>query len=298
MTTRDGFVGAADGGHRVPDVSRGAWLLERAGESGRVDGVVGGGFPAYARILHPVTASREDRTVTDEWGDHPVLEEATWRWATVAARLGGTMHPLVRWADLTGIEDESDVSFPDGWRVSPPEEGWFDPTTLAALSDHLAAATTTPEDLVAGVWDGWGDINGGSTLAMGWQGDGEPSPAERAAAVAELERRVAEHRAAQEALVRSLAGPRFAWPARDLILFGLRSSELADPTWLQRTSIGDHRELGHTPQMLWPEDHAWAMASEIDWDSTLLGGSRGLVDAVLADDRFEAFAVHEHDELG
>jgi len=43
----------------------------------------------------------------------------------------------------------------------------------------------------------------------------------------------------------------------------------------------------------WPEDHTWVMASEFDWDSTIVAGSRSLVDAVLADERFEAFEVAE-----
>jgi hypothetical protein len=286
-----------DGVHLVSDVARGDWLLERVGEFGHVDGTVGGGFDAYARILHPLTAYREDRTVTDQWGDHPVLETTTWRWATVAERTGGTMHPLVQWTRLTGVDDESDVSFPDGWRASPPEEGWFDPATLAALTEHLAAATTTPEDLVAGFWDGWGDLNGGSTLVVGWQSDDEPTSAEREALLADAERLTAEHRAAQDALVASLAGPRFAWPNRDLILLQMGLSQLADPTWLGRAEIGHYRDFGHTPQLLWPEDRTWAMASEIDWDSTIVAGSRSLVESILADDRFEAFEVDEHDDL-
>ncbi|MDP4331968.1 hypothetical protein Q7F20_01145 [Curtobacterium sp. A7_M15] len=49
--------------------------------------------------------------------------------------------------------------------------------------------------------------------------------------------------------------------------------------------------------MIWPEDHAWVVASEEDWDSTIIAGSRTLVDSILADDRFEAFEVHEGDDL-
>lgn len=132
------------------DVARGAWLLRRAGTLPDVDGAVGGGFAAYARILHPVTASLEDRTETDAQGDHPVRSTTTWTWAQVADRTGGTVHPLVQWPRLTGVDDESDIALPDGWRVSPPRAGWFEPTLLAVLAGHLAPSTTTPEDLVAG----------------------------------------------------------------------------------------------------------------------------------------------------
>ena len=39
------------------------------------------------------------------------------------------------------------------------------------------------------------------------------------------------------------------------------------------------------------------VASEIDWDSTIVAGSRALVDAVLTDDRYEAFEVDEGSDL-
>lgn len=164
---------------------------------------------------------------------------------------------------------------------------------LAALTEHLARATSTPDDLVAGFWDGWSDFSGGSTLAFGWQGDHSPTAEERA----EVGEWMAEHTAAhgrdQDAVAASLSVPRFAWPGRDLILAATDLSTLADPTWLEHTRLGPLVPLEHTPQMLWAEDHAWVMASEIDWDSTIIAGSRSLVDAVLADERFEAFEVAE-----
>ncbi|MBF4581464.1 hypothetical protein ITJ54_02140 [Curtobacterium sp. VKM Ac-2865] len=84
-------------------------------------------------------------------------------------------------------------------------------------------------------------------------------------------------------------------------LFSSSSSELADPTWAQRTVPGwacsRLGQEGPYASLIWPEDHAWVVASEEDWDSTIVAGSRTLVDDVLADDRFEAFEVHEGDDL-
>ena len=42
---------------------------------------------------------------------------------------------------------------------------------------------------------------------------------------------------------------------------------------------------------------AWVVASEIDWDSTIVAGSRAVVEHVLADKRFEAFEVGEAADL-
>ncbi|WP_267421976.1 MULTISPECIES: hypothetical protein [unclassified Curtobacterium] len=279
------------------DAGRGTWLLARAGDGDGVGGIAGTGFAAYARILHPLTAVLEDRSIADEYWDHPVLDEVRWRWADVAARTGSAVSPSVTWAAASGRDDESDVPFPDGWRVSPPEEGWFDPVVLAALTEHLGRATSTPDDLVAGFWDGQSDLSGGSTMAFGWQSADTPSAEERVELREYMADRTAEHRRAQDAITSALSVPRFGWPGRDLILAATDLPTLADPTWLEHTRLGPVVPLQHTPQLFWPEDHAWVMASEIDWDSTIVAGPRSLVDAVLADERFEAFEVAEDSSL-
>lgn len=84
-------------------------------------------------------------------------------------------------------------------------------------------------------------------------------------------------------------------------LFRSSLSELADPTWTRRTAPGwestRYGQEGPRASMIWPEDHAWVVASEENWDSTIVAGSRALVDSVLANDQFEAFEVHEDDDL-
>ncbi|MFK4484915.1 hypothetical protein [Curtobacterium sp. AB7] len=281
----------------ITDVSRGAWLLARAGTFGTVGGTAGTGFEASARILHPVSADREDRSTVDERDDHPVLESGRWRWSDVASRTGGIVHPLVQWRSLTGRTDESDLVFEDGWRVHPPEEGWFEPILLAALTEHLAASTSTPDDLVAAIWRGWSELSGGSTLAVGWQG-ADQATAEEIEAMRRYALEIqAQHDDAQAAIRAALAVEFFPWPHRECFLLSMTLPQLADPTWPDRARIGTVVDLAHTPQMLWPEDHSWVLASEIDWDSTIVAGSRAMVDAVLADDRFEAFPVDEDSDL-
>ncbi|MBB1197968.1 hypothetical protein [Curtobacterium flaccumfaciens] len=277
----------------IKDVSRGDWLLARAGAFATFGGVAGTGFEAYVRILHPLRADREDRTTVDEYEEHPVLESAEWRWADVAERTRRTIDPLVSWQTLSGRDDESDLRFEDGWVVHPPETGWYEPTQLAALTELLADATSTPDDLVGAIWDGWGDLNGTSTLGFGWQGSGEPTVAERAQVQDDMARARAQHRREQAALRESLGGPRFLWPARECFLLSMSLPQLSDPSWTDDARVGTYLDVGHTPQMLWPEGHEWVLATEIDWDSTIVAGSRSLIDAVLADDRFEAYEVDE-----
>ncbi|MBF6435275.1 hypothetical protein [Nocardia cyriacigeorgica] len=276
------------------DVERGAWLLARAGEHG-VGSVAGIGFEAYARILHPVEAVRRDAEVTDEWGGSAVVEEAMWPWAEVAARNGRVMHPLVQWRHLTDGENQAAMTFDDGWEVGQSDEGWFDPRLLAALTDHLRATTETPDQVTAAVWHGFGELNTSTGVVCIASTDGDPNTLAR-----ERARIEAELAASVSPQVRRAfdAGPFLPWPGRDYMLFDTGLTELADPDWVDAAGLGWTTDFpGVTPQLLWPADQAWVVASEIDFDSTIVAGSRTLVDAVLADDRFETFEVTEESDL-
>ncbi|MFC0673697.1 hypothetical protein [Brachybacterium hainanense] len=253
--------------------SAGTWLLARAGDWARVDGAAGTGFEAYARVLHPVRAER---------GDH---EEARWTWAEVARRNRRTMHPLVQWRRLT--EDETLLEFEDGWRIDQLEEGRLPLDVLAAIGEHLAAATRTPQELIAAIWVGHGELHGSARpyvqASTGWP---PRVPGQRAWAhirAAAMTREERETGAERKRLRRRLRrGPWFAWPGREMLLFATSSAEL----------MGHAAHLeGITPQMLWPQGREWVLASEIDWDSTIVAGPRALVDAVLADPRLEAVEV-------
>ncbi|WP_435199072.1 hypothetical protein [Janibacter sp. GS2] len=280
----------------ITDVERGAWLRDRAGGWARVGGAAGTGFEAYARILHPVPATLEDLSVTDEWGMHPVLQESQWPWSAVARRVGRTMHPLVQWNRVTRDVDDG-TSFEDGWRVHQTTEGFFDLGLLATLTGHLADATSTPEDVVAAIWNGWGELGHHGWAYYREEGSGLQGwwAQRRAQREAEAERRVA---LSPEVERMAKAGPFLEWPARDLVLFATSLPELADPTWPERAGIGVLPGGGDiSPQLIWPADHSWVVASEIDWDSTIVAGSRSLVEAVIADETFEAFEVDEDADL-
>jgi len=52
-----------------------------------------------------------------------------------------------------------------------------------------------------------------------------------------------------------------------------------------------------SPNLFWPADRAWCVASEIDFDSTLVGGTAELADAILAAPALDAWAVGPDDAL-
>ena len=98
--------------------------------------------------------------------------------------------------------------------------------------------------------------------------------------------------------------PRFQIPGRGYVLFTASAGDFADPDWVLRAPWRDvpAEEHGfppqaHSPSILWPEDRAWVMVSEIDFDSTIIAGSAELVAAVCADPRLEAFPISEGAEL-
>lgn len=79
----------------------------------------------------------------------------------------------------------------------------------------------------------------------------------------------------------------------DYVLTQTDTAELAEPGWGLRLGF----RIDDPPQLLWPEDHAWVLATEIGWDSTIVAGSRTLIDAILTDGRFEAYPVDEDSDL-
>ncbi|WP_368831374.1 hypothetical protein [Kocuria arenosa] len=47
----------------------------------------------------------------------------------------------------------------------------------------------------------------------------------------------------------------------------------------------------HSPSILWPDDHAWVLATEIDFDSTLVAGTRALVRELMQTSGLEVLSI-------
>jgi hypothetical protein len=84
--------------------------------------------------------------------------------------------------------------------------------------------------------------------------------------------------------------PRVQLPHRGYLLYqGPVEAALALP--------GLDGTFGQCPNLWWPADRAWCVASEIHLPWTYVGGPRGLIDAILADDRIEALPAAPDDRL-
>jgi hypothetical protein len=278
-------------------IERGDWLVDRSRSDATVGGIVGSGFDAYARILHPVPVQRIDPATLDDDEIPATVAEENWSWSRLADALGARMHPLVQWPRMVGNRDYFELTAE--LHVAPPTDGRLDPDSLAALVAHARAVTTTPDDVVAAMWAGWSIPGSGVRYASVAVGD----TAEESDDDALDDPWAAQRRAVDPVLVDAMrAGPFLSYPTEGLgmeyVLLETTLAELSDPAWVYRAGLGwaDGGD-GLFPQFFWPEDHSWVIGTDIDFTFTIIGGTRRLVDAVLADDRFEAFEVHEGDDL-
>ena len=220
------------------------------------------GFEAYARVLHPA----RDR----EW--HGV------RWAAVAAESGTTLHPEAQWHRLAGGRDlDPRGAGPDPvlWPGHEPLVGTLERPLFEALADVLARHAATPNRTFVAYWVGYGV----------WPRLWHDLPTTR--------------RPVRESYL-------FERPLADVVTLSAEAPAVAyalgtptgTATWFSsdgsiRTPTPDEQfetwapHQWQSPSAWWPADHTWATSTDCDLDSTLVGGTRALVDDLLADEHLE-----------
>jgi hypothetical protein len=241
---------------QVDGASAGAWIAPalRDGFGGYTKQQVPQIYEAYARILHPA------------WDDEG--NEVTW--AEVARRLGTRAHREMQWHAIVGSYDP--FNFTDSrWSGGNPRTGELVKDKLDQLCLILARHTATPESAFFGM----------STIMSGVAEEWPDAP--------QLEQ------PAREWVV--LKGPlaavdQIAISSRHGSSFGFGFAVYSDGR--REVVSGDEmpeRFSREVPNLIWPEDRAWFVASEVDLDSTLVGGSRALIDALLAAADLEVWEV-------
>lgn len=304
----------------------GAWLRERLDASAAtMHVVVPHGYPAYARIFHPaIVRSLPDRAVPahDEWERMPEAEQQRLRelfvdepttWAETADAFGTTLHPFAQWQRLVRTPVDGDwrtrVS-PDGREFSAPIEGELDAVLLSAIAEHLAGHTTTPDAGFAAVWEGYGGLLGffGETPSRAFLTfTDDPNHQEMLnRSTHDPFNNVFRKPTWQEGILsREISeGPRLELPDRNHVLFSAPPRAFAEPDWVRQAPWRDlpAEEHGfppraHSPSILWPEDRAWVLVSEVDFDSTIVAGSDELIREICADERVEALQIPEGADL-
>jgi hypothetical protein len=256
---------------RVTDGSAaGAWIKPRlGGKFGAVTLQVPKGFEAYARVFHPAS----------DTGWNPV------RWAEVADAFGTTAHRAMQWHALLGLSspDELGGSYEPSsavgskWAGHDPPVGAMDLDNLDALCEILIAHTADPSRCYFGLCTihSWLD----------------------SFSVEELEP-LLQLPYGRDHIV--LAGP---LSAIDQIEYDWSSSSLR-MTWVAYRGEAPAPEPDpseflqrEAPNLIWPADRSWLVASEVDFDSTIVGGSTKLIEAIVGSSELEAWQVEPTDSL-
>ncbi|MCI2237229.1 hypothetical protein MO973_04100 [Paenibacillus sp. TRM 82003] len=262
-----------EGLQAAADPAVGDWIAPRlCGDFGAVCRTVPRGYPAYARILHPVEPDAGDQAGPTTW-------------AGVCARTGRTPHALMQWEAITTPAPpprsgrEVVLSREGRWDEVQVRRGILLPQALGPLLDVLAPFTGE-QDCHHALWEGWGWLTGGSAFLTFSSAGGPQSPAPPRAATPDV-------------LEQALNASRLSLPGREYLLFtgplhaALGMGDQVTDDWFDPQS----------PNLLWPADRSWCLATEIDFDSTLIAGPVDLIDAVLAAPALEAWPVHEDDDL-
>jgi len=243
------------------DPEAAAWLAPRlTGPWGHVTSVVPDRFPAYVRILHPV-----------ETGDGQTVP-----WSAVAEAAGTHIHPLAQWNRVAPRRDNHQ----DWWRGLNPEEGHLPQTSLAPLTKVLARHTSNPGDCWFGLWAGYGWIHGSPSVAFTYPDDSQRQP---------------EESPVPPAFPAEVTDPTrlLHLPARDYLL-GRGPIQAASGIGHQLTP---NWFIPQSPNLLWPQDRAWCIATEIDFDSTLVAGNHQLITELVDHPHLEVWQVQPHDSL-
>lgn len=152
-------------------------------------------------------------------------------------------------------------------------EGDLASEVLLRLLRVLERHTTTPQDCYFCLWEGFGDIHGGLSVGLLYatddppRADGQP-PVVPPAFPPEV-----------------INGPRVRMPARDYLLFRGPLHEAGQ--WGAADLLPGVVRPINSPNLMWPADHAWFVATEIDLPWTGIGGSTELIETLMADESFD-----------
>ncbi len=242
------------------EVAATVWLGPRLRSFGSaVAAVVPDGFLSYVRILHPAQGKNGE----------PV------RWSSVAARTGRIMHRLAQFhaiaRPLVSAEPDSTP-----WEGVSPQGGNLPPELLRVLCRTLRKHTTTANSCWFCLWEGYGWLRGSSTATIIASSDG----------ILKLPR------AGPDFASEMLHQARVSLPNRDYLLF---EGPLEAATELGER-IGD-AFFPQSPNLFWPQDHAWCVASEIDLFCTLIAGSDSLAEDLVNNPMLEAWRVEPGDSI-
>ncbi len=247
----------------------GGWVLEGTRGWGQVHSLLPDVFESYARIFHPALREAEERDLPLKSASesrtgvparirHNGIVWCEVRWAEVAHANGRVAHPAMEWTAITGSYEYDWHGMQPGIWDEVPQRGSLPLRLTERLCGQLAAFTSTPE----------------LCWCAGWEGDGN-----------------------MIGLWSDLSLPRLAMSNRAMIVARGSLSSVPQRSFTDGFEAWD--EPGHpqfaesyrSPSLWWPDDRAWCVATDVDLQSTYLGGSAECVARLLNDEQVEVMPV-------
>jgi hypothetical protein len=225
-------------------------------------------------LLDASRATAPDRPCRQHGGQVP-MDPVTW--SDVARETGRKAHPSMQWHAIVGSEDY--LNFRGSlWLGSPPARGNLAPERLEALCRVLASQMREPAHCFFGLWIGWGWVETGTDVFFLSPIGSPPRPEEHRPSPFSWE---------------ELRQRRLDLPHREYVVLTGRLDAA--------TRLGNTGGIGgfdpQSPNLMWPASQEWFVASEIDFDSTLVGGSSELIGAILDTPELDAWPVKPEDSL-
>ncbi len=186
------------------------------------------------------------------------------RWSDVASSSGKTVHAQMQFHAIAPPDLDPD----------PPKLGVLSNRQAEALVGLLAKYTTTPLSCWFCLWDGYGYLHPGG---VAHQFFARPPSARTRIWLWRLSLRWSTPKPPRA------DGPRVRLPGRDYLLF--------------HAPLADALGWEDGPNLWWPDDRAWCVASEIDLPYTYVGGPQALIDAIINDPAIEALPATPADGI-
>lgn len=175
------------------------------------------------------------------------------RWAEIAAANGKPAHVGMQLHALTGSADLYNIPSQPGLFDYRPRDGALPISLVRALLPVLSRHTTTPANCWFAVWEGWGALRGDFAAA-----------------------------------------PKFDLPGRayHLLTGPIEAATENVTAVVVDPSLPFLSEYAfQSASLWWPDDHAWCVATEIDFDSTYVGCDDRCCDEILSLGDVESFEV-------
>lgn len=190
------------------------------------------------------------------------------RWKDLCEAGGCVYHPTLQ---LEGVPRPPNLVLAPGQSYRPTI-GKTPAWVRQSLLTDLTGDTRTPGSVFYGIWEGWAVLTRGASGGFAFVADPHPGHPRQQVSLEPLHQVVK-------------GRPRFKLPARAYLLaYGSLDDLPKFPFEL-------------SPSFVWPEDQAFCCATEVDFDSTVVGLSEAGAQRLLDDDSLEALPISIEDRL-